>query len=286
MHKNAKNRPPMTFWQNKSVVITGGGSGIGKALGAGLAQRGARVWLSDVNGDSAAEAASEIGRDVQSLALDVTDADSVASHIDQVVLAHGRIDAVFNNAGIGVGGDIRELNLVHFNRSIDVNIRGVIHGVMAAFPHMKEQGGGIIVNTASAAGLLGLPLLAPYSMSKHAVVGLSNALRFEVAVHGVQLNVLCPMAIETPILDTDISRDLGASWRPDIRSYLTRVGGPPHPVGKFVDYALRQIEENKGVIVAPFGGRIRVAISKLLPGVVERLTRKAYLETLSTRPKD
>ena len=276
----------MTFWQGKSVIITGGGSGIGKALGAELAGREAKVWLSDVNGGAAADAATEIGGDTQSVELDVTDATAVASHLADVANAHGRIDAVFNNAGIGVGGDLRELNLDHFNRSIDVNIRGVVHGVMAAFPLMKSQGGGIIVNTASAAGLLGLPLMAPYSMSKHAVVGLSNALRYEAAEHNVQLNVLCPTAIETPLLETDVSRELGASWRPDIRAYLTKVGGAPYPVDKFVDYALGQIEKNKGIIVAPFGARLRLGLGRIFPGIVSAMTKKAYLETLATRPND
>lgn len=276
----------MAFWKNKSVVITGGGSGIGKALGAELAKRGAKVWLSDVNGEAAAQAVREIGGGVQSRTLDVTDADAVASHIREVAQEHGRIDALFNNAGIGVGADIGEMNLDPFNRAIDVNLRGVIHGLIPAFEQMKTQGSGIIVNTASAAGLLGLPLLAPYSMSKHAIVGLSNALRFEAAEYGVQINVLCPMAIETPLLDSDISRDLGASWRPDIRAYLTQVGGAPYPVDKFVDYALRQIEANKGVIIAPFEGRLRIAISKVLPGAVEGLIRKAYRQSLGARPKN
>ncbi len=276
----------MTFWQGKSAIITGGGSGIGKALGAGLARRGARVWLSDVNAAAASQAAEEIGDGAHSLGLDVTDAEAVASHIEDVASDHGRIDAVFNNAGIGVGGDIRELNLDHFNRSIDVNVRGVVHGIVAAFPLMKAQGSGIIVNTASAAGLLGLPLMAPYAMSKHAVVGLTPSLRLEAAEHGVQMNVLCPMAIETPLLETDVSRELGASWRPDIRKYLTRIGGPPHPVDDFVDYALSQVEKNQGVIVAPRGARVRIALARLLPGLVEGLSRKAYRETLATRPPD
>lgn len=276
----------MSYWGNKSAIITGGGSGIGKALGAALVNRGAKVWLSDVNGDAAAEAAKEVGGNTQSLALDVADADAVKAHIGDVAQSHGRIDVVFNNAGIGVGGDIRELNLDHFNRSIDVNIRGVIHGVLAAFPVMKEQGGGTIVNTASAAGLLGLPLMAPYCMSKHAVVGMSNALRPEAAQHNVNLNVLCPMAIETPLLETDVARESGASWRPDIRTYLTKVGGPPYPVDKFVDYSLDQIEKNKGIIIAPLGARLRIALARYVPSVVTGITNRTYLEMLATRPSN
>jgi hypothetical protein len=94
------------------------------------------------------------------------------------------------------------------------------------------------------------------------------------------------MAIETPLLETDVARDLGASWRPDIRSYLNQVGGPPYPVGRFVDNASRQVERNTGVIVAPVGARLRIALSRILPAVVERLTRKSYLEALATRPRD
>ena len=276
----------MTFWQDKVVAITGGGSGIGKALALGLARRGARVWLSDVNVAAAAAVAEEIGVAAQATGLDVADAGAVAGHVQDVARSGGRLDAIFNNAGIGVGGDLSELNLGHFDRSLDVNVRGVVHGILAAFPIMKAQGAGIIVNTASAAGLLSLPLMAPYVMSKHAVVGLSNSLRYEAAEHGVQMSVLCPTAIETPLLETNVSQELGASWRPDLRAYLTRVGGAPHPVDRFVDYALQQIERNRGVIVAPRGARIRLALARLFPGAVERMTREAYHEMLATRPPD
>lgn len=276
----------MTFWTDKSIVITGGGSGIGKALGAALVRRGGHVWLSDVNGAAVEAAAREIGGGARFVELDVSDADAVASHVRSVAREHGRIDVVFNNAGIGVGGDLRELNLDHFARSVDVNVLGVVHGILAAFPLMKAQGAGIIVNTASAAGLLSLPLMAPYAMTKHAVVGLSDSLRFEAAEHGIQMNTLCPTAIETPLLETDISRELGASWRPDIRAYLTRIGGPPYPVDRFVDYALREIERDKGIIVAPFGARVRLRLGRIFPGLVERMTRAAYREMLRTRPAD
>ena len=276
----------MSFWDGKRVAITGGGSGIGKALGRALAAAGARVSLSDVNGDAASAAAREIGGDTEGVALDVTDAQAVAAHIDGIVEARGGIDVVFNNAGIGVGGDLRELNLSHFDRSLDVNVRGVVHGIVAAFPHMKAQGSGILVNTASAAGLLPIPLMAPYAMSKHAVVGLGNSLRFEAAEHGIQITTLCPTAIETPLLETEVSRELGASWRPDLRTYLTRIGGPPYPVDRFVAYALREIERGRAVIVAPRGARFRLGVARIFPSLVERLTRTAYHEMLQTRPND
>ncbi|MEM9194882.1 MAG: SDR family oxidoreductase [Myxococcota bacterium] len=274
----------MTFWNGKSVAITGAGSGIGKSLATVLANRGAQVWLSDVNADAAEKAAREIGNGARFAGLDVTDAEAVADHIHGIAAEHGRIDAVFNNAGIGVGGDLSELNLAHFTRSLDVNVMGVVHGILAAFPLMKAQGSGILANTASAAGLLSLPLMAPYTMSKHAVVGLSNALRFEAAEHNVQMNVLCPTAIETPLLDTEVAQEMGAEWRPDIRAYLTQIGGAPHPVDRFVAYALEQVERNKGVIVAPFGARVRMRLARLFPGAVERLTRSTYRAMLATRP--
>lgn len=276
----------MSFWQGKSAIVTGAGSGIGKALSAGLAARGAKVWLSDVNGAAAEAAAKEIGADARSIALDVTDRDAIQAHVDAVAAEHGSLDAIFNNAGIGAGGDIRDLTLDVYERTIDINIRGVIYGIHAAFPHMQRQGSGIIVSTASAAGLIAAPLLAPYAMSKHAVVGLSNSLRLEAAEHGIQMNALCPVAIETPLLDNETSRDLGVEWRPDIRGYLTEIGGPPYPVEKFVDYALAQIERNKGVIVAPLGGRIRLFAGRLFPGVVGWVTRRAYRKQLATRPAD
>lgn len=274
----------MTFWKGKSAIVTGAGSGIGKALSVALAARGARVWLSDMDGRAAQQASDSIQADTYGLTLNVTNAEAVRAHIESVAEEHGRIDFIFNNAGIGVGGDFRELNLDHFERSIDVNIRGVVNGIMAAYPLMLKQGSGHIVSTASAAGLLGLPLMTPYAMTKHAVVGLTNALRLEAAEHNVRVSALCPMAIETPILDTTISQELGANWRPDIRTYLTKIGGAPYPVEKFVDYSLTQIEKNKGIIVAPLGGRIRLVIERFFPGVVERVIRKAFLKTLADRP--
>ena len=118
-----------------------------------------------------------------------------------VVAEHGRLDLMFNNAGISLLGETQDLPLEQWNAIIDVNIRGVVHGVAAAYPVMIKQGSGHIVNTASMGGLMAAGLLTSYVMTKHAVVGLSLALRSEAAAYGVGVTAICPAAVNTPILD-------------------------------------------------------------------------------------
>jgi short-subunit dehydrogenase len=124
--------------------------------------------------------------------------------------------------------------------------------------------------------------MGPYVLTKHAIVGLSGSLRIEAAEHGVQVSVLCPTAIETPLLDAPMDDGEGL-WRPDVRSYLTKVGGAPYPVDRFVANALRAIERGKGVIIEPFGARARIALQRFLPGLVERIGRKAFREALAEK---
>ena len=112
----------------------------------------------------------------------------------------GRIDYLFNNAGIGVGGEVDSYTLDDWNDVFDVNLRGVVHGIQAVYPIMIQQHSGHIVNTASMAGLVATPGPASYTATKHAVVAISKALRVEAERHGVQVSVLCPGAIRTPIL--------------------------------------------------------------------------------------
>ena len=270
-------------WKAANVAITGAASGIGRALAQALAPRGANLWLSDIDEDAVDRVAHELGGGARAFRLDVVDADAVRAHVETIVAEGGHIDGIFNNAGIGVGGDALDLEVAHYDRCIDVNIRGVVNGVVAAYPHMAARRSGLIVNTASAAGLLPVPLMAPYALTKHAVVGFSESLRTEAAVHGVQVSALCPTAIETPLLDKPIA-DGDGIWRPDIRAYLTKVGGPPYPVDRFVANAIRRIEKGKGIIVEPFGARVRIILARLMPGVVVRIGRKAFLEELANKP--
>jgi NAD(P)-dependent dehydrogenase (short-subunit alcohol dehydrogenase family) len=137
----------------KQAIVTGAGSGIGAALCRALASAGADVICTDIDGDAAERTASALGANARPARLDVTDAEAVQATVDEVVNRAGRLDLIFNNAGIVWGGDTELLTLDQWNAIIDVNIRGVVHGVAAAYPLMIRQGHGHIINTASMAGL-------------------------------------------------------------------------------------------------------------------------------------
>src|SRR6516225_4102198 len=196
------------------AIITGAASGIGRALASALVTRGDTVVVADVDGEGAERVAGELARrgpgTATSAVVDVRDAGTVRALVDQVRDQHGRLDVMVNNAGIGIGGEAGELALAHWERVIDVNLRGVVHGVHAAYPVMIAQRSGHIVNTASLAGLVPAPLLTPYAMTKHAVVGLSLSLRAEAAAHGVRVTAVCPGVVDTPILDSVSPDDLPA----------------------------------------------------------------------------
>lgn len=265
----------MSHWKDKTAFITGAGSGIGRALAVSLAGRGARVCVADVNPASAEEVARLCGASARAVALDVCDADAVRRAIESFAAEQGRLDFVFNNAGIGVAGEVDEIPLPAWKRIIDINVYGVLHGVLAAYPIMLKQGFGHIVNTASLAGLGAAPLFTPYCLTKHAVVGLSTSLRIEAATRGVRVSVVCPAAIETPILDSDNPRDVAIPWAPNLRRFLTMLAGPPYPVDRCVDEVLVAVEKNQSVIVLPGRARLAWRLGRLLPQLAERLSAVA-----------
>ncbi len=187
----------------KVAIITGGASGIGAALARELARLGVEVVLADRQVDLAERVAIEIrgaGGRAKAAEVDVRNFGSLARVVDDTVTRLGAIDYFFNNAGIGVGGEMDGYELRDWDDVFDVNLRGVAHGIQAVYPVMIRQGGGHIVNTASVAGLLAAPSMGSYTATKHAVVGISKALRIEAKRHGVRVSALCPGFIRTPIL--------------------------------------------------------------------------------------
>jgi NAD(P)-dependent dehydrogenase (short-subunit alcohol dehydrogenase family) len=254
------------------ALITGGASGIGAGLGAALAAAGDRVLLADIDLVGAQRVAQRIGDRATAADLDVTDAEAFQTLVDKTVAEHGRLDLLFNNAGIGIGGDATQLQVAHWDRAIDVNLRGVVHGVCTALPHMVERGDGHIVNTASLAGLIPGPGLAPYAATKHAVVGMTLSLRAELADRGVRFTVLCPGFTDTPILDRSMPEDL-PPLEDDVnaREVAASLPGGIYELDRLVGDILNGVNKNQAMVVAPRTAHATWLLMRSSPALMERV---------------
>ena len=249
------------------AIVTGGGSGIGEALCRALAARGDTVIVTDIDGASAERVAGDIGANAVAAKVDVRDAAAVQGLVDDTVAAHGTLDLIVNNAGIGVGGDVLQLTVAHWDRIIDINLRGVVHGIQAAYPVMARQRRGHIVNIGSVAGLTPPPYLTPYVATKHAVVGLSLALRGEAKAHNVGVTVVCPGWTDTPILDSTGPEDLPKpSTAPEggVREAAEKMGKLYSPAALAQDI-LRGVDRNKAMVVTPRQARLLWRAMRIAP---------------------
>jgi NAD(P)-dependent dehydrogenase (short-subunit alcohol dehydrogenase family) len=254
------------------AIVTGGGSGIGAALVRALADRGAAVVIADIDETAAKSVADQVaadGGDVSTVVLDVRDSAAVSDLVNNVAAARGALDLIFNNAGIAIGGLVEELTLDHWDRVIDVNIRGVVHGAHAAYPVMLRQGHGHIVNTASLAGLVPGPGLAPYAAAKHAVVGMSLSLRAEGASRGVKVSAVCPGFVDTPLLGR-VNQDLPQTETGANAAALARTLGRLYEADRLAQDVLRGVERNKALIVAPRSARVAWRTNRYAPGFTMR----------------
>ena len=268
--------PAMHTFRDKIAIVTGGASGIGRALATELARRGARVVVADINATGATEVAAAIeraGGTAEARPLDVTNAAAVDALIAGVSETYGRLEYLFNNAGIVVIGEERDVTLADWERVLAVNLYGVVHGVRAAYPRMVQQGFGHIVNTASLAGLTPAPTEISYTASKYAVVGLSCALRVEAADLGVRVSVVCPGLIDTAIphhavlrggVDRQMVLDLAAKSRPLSPDKCARV-------------ILRGVERNKAIIVVTPLAKVVALLTRISPAAAMWLWRRVFL---------
>lgn len=181
------------------VAITGGGRGIGRAIATRLAADGMRVAIGDIDAEAATAAAAAIPGAL-GLALDVTDAASFDAFLNEVEHTLGALDILVNNAGIMPIGPFLDQDAALARRAVDINVHGPLNGMRAALPRLRAHGGGHIVNIASTAGVVGIPGGVVYSATKHAVVGMSAAVRQEYAAEGIHVSTVLPSFTNTELI--------------------------------------------------------------------------------------
>ena len=188
--------------QGRVAIVTGGGSGLGRACALGFGAAGASVLVADVDGDGGAETVALVDGPAEFLRVDVTRPDEVEGMVAHAVETFGRLDFAVNNAGMtGKSAPTVDYTLDDWNRAIGLNLTGVFLCLKYEIPAMLATGGGAIVNMASGAGLVGFPGLPAYVASKHGVVGLTKAAALEYVKAGVRINAVCPGSTRTPMLE-------------------------------------------------------------------------------------
>jgi NADP-dependent 3-hydroxy acid dehydrogenase YdfG len=228
--------------EGKVVVITGASSGLGEATARLLATQGASVVLGARRVDRLQSLADELngnGGKALAVATDVTDRDQVKGLVDAAVRAYGRIDVMINNAGLMPQAPLERLRVDEWDRMIDVNIKGVLHGIAAALPHMQRQTSGHIINVSSVAGHKVGPGFAVYAATKHAVRALSEGLRQEVKPYNIRTTVISPGAVATELPNSVTEPDVAER----IRGFYESVAIPAESFARAVAFAVGQPED-------------------------------------------
>lgn len=272
----------MAFPERPCTIITGAGSGLGRALALHLAQRKARLVLSDLNEATLEETAKMViaaGAEAHTVAGDISRIETV-QRLRTVAAEHfGEVDILINNAGFAVFGEIAEVPPEDWRRQIDVNLHGVVLGCHAFMPGMVRRGRGFILNVASSAGLMSLPGLGAYNASKAAVVALSRTMRAELAGTGVKVSALCPT-----IFKSNIHRTAKTFSEPldDLAEGLITTSR--WPADKVAAMALRGLERGQLHVIPQLDGRIFWVLHRLWPAGLHAffglLYRKGWLERL------
>jgi len=215
----------MCEFNEKSVIITGAGSGIGRATAIAFGQAGAQVLVADINIENAEKTAAEIGANALACKVDVGDEQQCRAMIATAVEKFGRLDVLFNNAGIGGHrAKIAEMPTEEWHKVININLNSLFFCTKAAIPEMQKGGGGVIVNTASVDGLMGMSTLCHYVSAKHAVIGLSKTCALEYAADNIRCLAICPGLVETPMVNDGFPKQ-----ETDMIKMMTPVGRGADP---------------------------------------------------------
>lgn len=265
-----------TAFAGKVAVVTGAGSGIGRALALNLAQRGAKLALSDVDVNGLAETVRQVealGGEVESQFLDVTQRETVLDYAETVKARFGKINQIYNNAGIAYHGDVEQSSFKDIERIVDVDFWGVVNGTKAFLPHLQDSRDGHIVNISSLFGLLAMPSQAAYNAAKFAVRGFSEALRMELLISKapVKMTVVHPGGIKTAI-----ARNATVAENYDQQS-----------VAKFFDAKLAKTTPDQAAKTILKGvekgkGRVLIGSDAIALDLFQRITGSKYQRVVAT----
>jgi NAD(P)-dependent dehydrogenase (short-subunit alcohol dehydrogenase family) len=263
----------------KIVVVTGAGSGIGRSSARLFSRLGAKVHVADINAASAEAVVAEItatGAAAVAHTVDCTDPDAIEALAAAIYAEDGRVDVLHSNAGIGHAGDIDQTTIDDWQRVIGLGLLGVAYVAQVFIPRLMAQGGRpSIVNTASMAGLVAAPRMAPYCASKFGVVGLSESLNAELSPHGIHVAAVCPGIIDTPITESAIMRGEPAEKRQQAIDFYRKRGASPDQVAEAVVTAVRK---RKLIQTVP--------VSHVMPAwVVKRVSTRASQVLARALPK-
>ncbi|MEC5423950.1 glucose 1-dehydrogenase [Virgibacillus sp. C22-A2] len=251
-------------FEDKVVIITGGGSGLGLASALKIAKEGAKLSLVDLNSESLEETKKSIlevapEAEVLLITADVSDENAVKKYVNDTIEKFGRIDGFFNNAGIeGKQNPTADYGSDEFQKVININLNGVFFGMKYVLEIMKKQGSGAIVNTASVGGIRGVGNQAGYAASKHGVVGLTKNAGIEYGEHGVSINAIAPGAIMTAMVEGSLKQMAGDDWEEAGKEFVSvnpmKRFGQPDEVGSLVAYLLSEESKFINAAVIPIDG--------------------------------
>ncbi len=266
----------MEAFDKKICIVTGAATGIGRALTNALADHGARVVATDIKTQLLAESveiARRKGAAVNGRKLDVADYDAFKKVVQDVVAEEGRLDYLFNNAGIAIAGEVRDQNIDHWRMVLDVNLNGVVHGSLLAYHQMVKQGSGHIVNVSSVEGLIPFPATVAYVTTKFGVMGLSEGLWIEGRDLGVKVSAVCPGFIKTPIFET--SPMIGFDRKQFVKalSMWERFAISPEACAKVI---LKGVVAGKPIITVTPVARVMWWLGRISPVMMMNFARRDF----------